>query len=152
LCFLENNSHAQSLSVVRMMMARFDLFCAGLLCAVVAMGSVQAQQALPAETTATPYDKQINRLSEILGTVTYLRNLCAEQPEPQWRAAMEKLLTFDAGSEPARKEQLTAAYNRGYRAFGALHTLCTDAARTTEREYRAEGATLIKEMTNRFGN
>lgn len=103
-------------------------------------------------TATTPYDKQLNRLSEILGTVTYLRNLCAERSEPQWRAAMEKLLTVDAGTEPARKQQLTAAYNRGYRAFGALHTACTDAVRQTDSEYRAEGATLIKEMTNRFGN
>ncbi|HBF30598.1 MAG TPA: TIGR02301 family protein [Rhizobium sp.] len=140
--------------MARFYLPNFPLLCVGVLGTVVATGQVQAQMQVPrdVQTSATPYDKQLNRLSEILGTVTYLRNLCAEQPEPQWRAAMEKLLTFDAGNEPARKEQLTAAYNRGYRAFGALHTSCSHRARSTETEYRAEGATLIKEMTNRFGN
>lgn len=133
------------------MMARFFFIPLLLLSAMAAHAQAPMQHS-PVEAAATPYDKQLARLSEILGTVTYLRNLCAEQPEPQWRAAMEKLLTVDAGSEPARKQQLTAAYNRGYRAFGALHTACTDAARKTDSEYRAEGATLIKEMTNRFGN
>lgn len=117
---------------------------------VPSLAQVQKPQEPPLATT--PYDKQLNRLSEIIGTITYLRNRCSEKPEPQWRAAMEKLLTLDAGNEPARKEQLTAAYNRGYRAFGALHDTCTAAARATEQEYRAEGATLIKEMINRFGN
>lgn len=134
-------------------MARIFLLPVLLLSAMTASAFAQTpMQLAPVEAAATPYDKQLARLSEILGTVTYLRNLCSERPEPQWRAAMEKLLTVDAGSEPARKQQLTAAYNRGYRAFGALHTACTEAARKTDREYRAEGATLIKEMTNRFGN
>lgn len=137
-------------------MARFLLLCASLFSLMImtpcAQAQMQQQPGAPAPTADTPYDKQLRRVSEILGTVTYLRNLCAQQPEPQWRDAMEKLLTFDAGSETARKEQLTAAYNRGYRAFGALHTTCTEAARQTEAEYRAEGATLIKEMINRFGN
>lgn len=135
------------------MMFRFFLLSIGLFSLLTASAHAQAPIQKPStDAAATPYDQQLNRLSEILGTITYLRNLCAEHSEPQWRAAMEKLLTVDAGTEPARKQQLTAAYNRGYRAFGALHTACTDAARQTDSEYRAEGATLIKEMTNRFGN
>jgi uncharacterized protein (TIGR02301 family) len=141
---------------VRMCMARFFLIVPVLLSQLIVVGFAQGQarvpQMPPSEAASTPYDKQLNRLSEILGTITYLRNRCAELPEPQWRTAMEKLLTFDAGNEPARKEQLTAAYNRGYRAFGALHDTCSRAALATEQQYRAEAATLIKEMTNRFGN
>lgn len=105
-----------------------------------------------APAPAVPYDKQLIRLSEILGTVTYLRNLCAGKPEPQWRAAAEKLIVLDAGSEPARQQALTAAYNRGYRAFAAIHASCTSSARLAESQYRAEGATLVREMTARFGN
>ncbi|ACM36045.1 conserved hypothetical protein [Allorhizobium ampelinum S4] len=109
------------------------------------------EAATPAQQ-ATPYDGQLNRLSEILGTVTYLRNLCAGQPEQQWRAVAEKLIALDAGTEPVRKQMLTAAYNRGYRAFAAVHPSCTSAARVAESQYRAEGATLVREMTARFGN
>ncbi|MBB4955828.1 uncharacterized protein (TIGR02301 family) [Agrobacterium vitis] len=137
-------------------MTRFYLLCAIAIGLSVAPQAVQAQmqgpQGASVDTPATPYDKQLNRLAEIMGTVTYLRNRCAEQPEPQWRTAMEKLLTLDAGNEPERKQQLTAAYNRGYRAFGAVHGACTAMLRDVEKQYRAEGATLIKEMTNRFGN
>ncbi|MBB4007405.1 TIGR02301 family protein [Allorhizobium taibaishanense] len=105
-----------------------------------------------APAPSVPYDRQLTKLSEILGTVTYLRNLCAGKPEPQWRAAAEKLIALDAGNEPARQQALTAAYNRGYRAFAAIHASCTSQARLAESQYRAEGATLVREMTARFGN
>lgn len=140
----------------RIYICNFVLIGTALLIFTIMASIAQAQVSLPQtqapQTMTPPYDKQLSRISEIIGTITYLRNRCAEQPEPQWRAAMEKLLTVEAGNEPARKEQLTAAYNRGYRAFSALHTSCTAAALATEQQYRAEGATLIREMTNRFGN
>jgi uncharacterized protein (TIGR02301 family) len=47
---------------------------------------------------------------------------------------------------------LTAAFNRGYRSFAAVHTACTDAALTAAERYRNEGATLATEIASRFGN
>ncbi|MGG7518880.1 TIGR02301 family protein [Allorhizobium undicola] len=132
------------------------LFAAtGLMSATIPPTAVQSPvpDSAPTESpTATPYDSQLNRLAEVLGTVTYLRNLCGADSEPQWRASMEKLIEEDADNEPLRKEALTASFNRGYRAFAAVHTTCTSAARMAESQYRAEGATLVDEMTARFGN
>jgi uncharacterized protein (TIGR02301 family) len=98
-----------------------------------------------------PYDDRLMRLSEILGSVSYLRTLCGASQE-DWRASMRQLLDADAANEPARRERLTAAYNRGYRSFASLHTTCTVSARTAEERYRAEGATLATEIAARFGN
>jgi uncharacterized protein (TIGR02301 family) len=104
-----------------------------------------------AEEKPAPYDAQLIRLSEVLGSVSYLRQLCGAQQE-DFRAMMGKLLDSDTANEPRRRERLTAAFNRGYRSFAAVHTSCTDSARAAEQLYRNEGATLAAEIAGRFGN
>jgi uncharacterized protein (TIGR02301 family) len=106
----------------------------------------------PAEEKPAPYDTQLIRLSEVLGSITYLRRLCEAPAAPDWRQSMQQLLDSDTASEPKRRERLTAAFNRGYRTFAAVHTSCTDAARSAEERYRNEGATLATEIAGRFGN
>ncbi|WP_395516792.1 TIGR02301 family protein [Pseudorhizobium flavum] len=103
------------------------------------------------EDKPAPYDQQLSRLAEILGSLHYLRTLCGETSD-DWRTAMQDLLNADTESEPKRRERLTAAFNRGYRSFAAVHTTCTDAARTAEERHRNEGATLAGEIAARFGN
>ncbi|MDQ0133435.1 uncharacterized protein (TIGR02301 family) [Neorhizobium galegae] len=103
------------------------------------------------EEKPAPYDAQLTRLAEVLGSIQYLRTLCGA-PTSEWRASMQQLLDADTGTEPKRRERLTAAFNRGYRSFAAVHTSCTDAARTAEERYRIEGATLATEIAARFGN
>jgi uncharacterized protein (TIGR02301 family) len=110
------------------------------------------QQAAPADVARpAPYDGQLLRLAEVLGSISYLRSLCGA-PQEDWRQSMRQLLDNDAANEPARRERLTAAYNRGYRSFAAVHGSCTAAARTAEERYRNEGATLATEIASRFGN
>ncbi|AXV14853.1 TIGR02301 family protein [Neorhizobium sp. SOG26] len=108
--------------------------------------------AAPAEEKPAPYDAQLIRLSEVLGSITYLRRLCGAPAAPDWRQSMQQLLDSDTANEPKRRERLTAAFNRGYRTFASVHTSCTDAARTAEDRYRNEGATLATEIAGRFGN
>ena len=108
--------------------------------------------AAPVEEKPAPYDERLERLSEILGAMHYLRNLCAEKAEDNWRASAQRIIDLEAGAEPRRKEKLTAAFNRGYRSFAAVHASCTSAALEAEERYRAEGATLAAEITARFGN
>ncbi len=109
--------------------------------------------AVPAvEEKPAPYDERLERLSEILGAVHYLRNLCTDKPEDNWRASVQRIIELEAGKEPKRQEKLTAAFNRGYRSFAAIYTACTDSAVVAEQRYRNEGATLATEITARFGN
>jgi uncharacterized protein (TIGR02301 family) len=104
-----------------------------------------------AEKTA-PYDGRLLRLSEILGSVNYLRVLCKASDPDEWRQAMQELLDKEAAGETARKARLTAAFNRGYRTFASVYTSCTPAAVMADQRYRAEGATLASEIVARFGN
>ena len=116
-------------------------------------GGTPAATAQPApESKPAPYDGRLERLSEILGAVHYLRNLCLKEGEDTWRKAMESLIGMEAGNEQARKERLTAAFNRGYRSFASVYTACTAQAVVAEEKYRNEGATLATEITARFGN
>ena len=104
-----------------------------------------------AEAKPAPYDPQLARLSEILGAVHYLRNLCGGA-EPEWRQSMESMLELETADEPERRRRLTAAFNRGYRSFAAVHVQCTPAAIASEEQYRNEGATLAAEIAARYGN
>ena len=115
----------------------------------------EAKETPPAaaiEEKPAPYDTRLERLSEILGAVHYLRNLCLDKQEDGWRASMQRLIALEAANEPKRQEKLTAAFNRGYRSFAAIYTACTDSAVVAEERYRNEGTTLATEITARFGN
>lgn len=122
-----------------------------------AAGSIQqikteTQQAPAASFKPAPYDDKLVQLAEILGSIDFIRNLCERDSEPQWKAMMGQLLESDARDEPARREKLTAAYNRGYRTFSAIQTRCSAQLRATAERYRIEGATLATEITTRYGN
>ncbi len=113
--------------------------------------AVTAPVEAPAEKEA-PYDKRLLRFAEVVGAVDYLRTLCKSSDGGDWRGLFQTLIEADAGKEPQRKARLTAAFNRGYRSFAAVHRSCTPAAAVAEQRYRAEGATLATEITARFGN
>ena len=131
--------------------------CLGLMLAVTALPAA-AQKVAPAATPAqpvekpAPYDQRLLRLSEILGSVHYLRVLCKASDPDDWRQVMQELLDKEARGEAARQARLTAAFNRGYRTFASVYTSCTPAAAAADQRYRAEGATLASEIVARFGN
>jgi uncharacterized protein (TIGR02301 family) len=99
-----------------------------------------------------PYEARLLRLAEIIGSIQYLRNLCNPEGETGWRESMQALLDSETVGEPGRREQLTAGYNRGFRAFASVYTVCTASALVAEERYRHEGATLIAEIVARYGN
>lgn len=119
-------------------------------------GPVNAQSetapAPPVAEKPAPYDDKLSRLSEILGSLHYLRNLCTGDEEPEWRNTVQKLIDSETANEAARRARMVAAFNRGYRSFAAIHSICTPAAISAEEQYRAEGATLAAEITTRYGN
>jgi uncharacterized protein (TIGR02301 family) len=114
--------------------------------------AVAPDESVAPKDVTVPYDDKLGRLAEVLGSVHYLRTLCKAQNGEEWRVRMQQLLDSEAKDEPARKEKLTAAFNRGYRTFASVYTDCTPAAIMAEERYRNEGATLATEITSRFGN
>ena len=55
-----------------------------------------AMAPLPARAAEAPYERQLLRLAEVLGSVHYRRNLCGEAGK-DWRERIETLLTTGKG-------------------------------------------------------
>lgn len=96
------------------------------------------------------YDLQMMRLSEILGALHYLRELCGADEGHLWRNQMQELI---AKEEPTkeRQAQMIARFNEGFRGFRETYRECTPAAIEANNRYLAEGAKLALEIPSRFG-
>ena len=97
-----------------------------------------------------PYEKELLRLAEILGSLAFLRGLCTATDAPEWPRRMQTLVDAE-GVTPARKERLAGAYNRGYRAFALTYRICTPSAHEATTRYLAEGETLSRTLAGRYG-
>lgn len=93
----------------------------------------------PADTK--PYDEKLVRLSEILGAVHYLRELCGQSDGQQWRDRMREILEADGGSA-LRKAMLTRGFNNGYRSYGRTYQSCTPTAQSAISRFLAEGVQI----------
>lgn len=104
----------------------------------------------PARAIDAPYDEELLRLAELLGSLHYLRNLCGEAHNT-WREQMEALMQVE-DPEPARRARFVASFNRGYRSYDSVYTTCTASAVEAIERYMLEGETLTKEIAVKYGN
>lgn len=104
----------------------------------------------PAEPPPAPYDRDLMRLSEIVGALAFLRSLCAEPDAAEWPARMKAILDSE-GVTPSRRDRLAGAYNRGFRGYSLTYRICTPAAGEAARRYIAEGERLSHAIAGRFG-
>lgn len=103
-----------------------------------------------ARAAESPFDGQLMRLAEILGSLHYLRNLCGESGQ-EWRGRMAQLLEAE-GPDADRRARLVASFNHGYRSFEGTYATCTDSAIEAISRYMKEGETLTHDTATRFGN
>jgi uncharacterized protein (TIGR02301 family) len=113
--------------------------------------SAAAKAAPAANTPPPPYEKDLRRISEILGALHYLRPLCGADDGPAWRDKMRELIDAEGGP-PDRRERLAGAFNEGYNGFQLTYRTCTPSADLAVRRYLAEGAKLTREIATRHGN
>jgi uncharacterized protein (TIGR02301 family) len=96
-----------------------------------------------------PYDDRLLRLSEILGAIHYLRELCGASDGQTWRDRMKELMEAEA-STALRRAKLTRSFNNGYRSYSRTYNNCTPSAQTAIARFLAEGAeiadTLMKSV------
>jgi len=92
-----------------------------------------------------PYDERLMRLTEILGAMHYLRELCGANEGQLWRDRMRELIEAD-GSSALRKARLTRSFNQGYRGYSRTYTTCTPSAQTTIARFLAEGAQISESL------
>lgn len=104
----------------------------------------------PADAPA-PYDRDLLRLSEVIGAMAFLRALCAAPDAAQWPARMKTLIDSEGAASAARRDRLAGAYNRGYRGYALTYRACTPSAREAAALYAAEGDRLSHALAGRFG-
>jgi len=105
----------------------------------------------PADATpgAPLYENPLLRLSEIMGALAYLRDLCGDGDGAEYRAKMSSLLDAE-GTAPERREKLAGAYNRGYRGYEMTYGQCTQNARAAIARYVSEGGRLSRDISDRY--
>lgn len=124
-------------------------------------GIAQAQQRPPAaakpaepapapEPPPPPYEPQLLQLAEIMGSLAYLRTLCGGKEARDWQARMAALIEAE-GRTPQRRERLTSAYNRGFRAYSLTHRACTEGSREAASRLAGEGERLSRRLAGRYG-
>ncbi len=113
----------------------------------------QAQPAPPPvqDYAPAPYDADLQRLAEILGSLQYLRTICGSKEGQKWRNEMQALIDSEAPSGE-RRRQIVARFNRGYRGFEQTYRTCTPAADLAIRRYLDEGARIARDITARYAN
>lgn len=95
-----------------------------------------------------PYDKQLLRLSELLGAIHYLRELCSANDGQRWREHMQSILDSET-SNAARKARLTRSFNQGYRNHSHTYSTCTPSAQATIERFLAESADISEGLVIR---
>ena len=105
------------------------------------------QSAAPANAAADgkPYDEKLMRLSEILGAVHYLRELCGAGDGQIWRDRMRELIDAEGGSAQ-RRARFTRSFNQGYRAYSRTYNVCTPSAQTAITRFLSEGSQIADSL------
>jgi uncharacterized protein (TIGR02301 family) len=96
-----------------------------------------------------PYEPQLLRLAEIIGALSYLRDLCGAGDGATFRAEFANLLETE-GTSPERKETLAGAFNRGFRDYEMTYRACTPAARVVVARFLDEAARIAKDVAARW--
>lgn len=107
--------------------------------ALVVASSQQALAQLSADDR--PYDDKLLRLSEILGAVHYLRELCGAREGQVWREQMKNLVDSE-GTTAIRRAKLVQGFNKGYRGYRRTYRSCTEPAKLAIDRFMEEGAAI----------
>ena len=100
--------------------------------------------------TPPPYEPQLLRLAELMGALSYLRDLCQAGDGPQFRDKMARLLEAEAHSEP-RKETLAGAFNRGFGDYALTYRTCNASAKEVISHYLEESGRIARDIAGRYG-
>jgi uncharacterized protein (TIGR02301 family) len=99
----------------------------------------------------TPYDPDLDRLSEILGALHFLRRICGYKEGQKWRNEAQALIDAEAPTGK-RHDDMVESFNRGYLGFQQSYRSCTPAAKVVIRRYLEEGAQIARDITARYAD
>lgn len=140
-----------SIALKRHITANLGLFMRKSVLAIVLAAAVCGAPPARAQDGAAPFDADLQRLAEILGTLHYLRDICAAHDGAKWRNEMQALIDAETPTGE-RRAKMIAAFNRGYTWFQQTYRACTPAANVAIRRYIEEGAKISRDLTARYAN
>jgi len=100
------------------------------------------------ESLDPPYQAQLEKLSKALGSLHYLRAICADDAQ-LWRVHMDQLLNFENPPED-RRARLVGSFNSGYQAYARFHVRCTSSARKSMQLHLNEANIIAQDIQTRF--
>ena len=102
----------------------------------------------PALAIDPPYQGEMERLSEIMGSLYFLQPLC--QPGVvDWRGQMAELIALDEPDED-RRQRLAGAFNAGYTAYARLYRVCTVSANEALTRLLVEAEDVARDLHSRY--
>ncbi|MDB5507423.1 MAG: hypothetical protein JWR75_2061 [Devosia sp.] len=104
--------------------------------------------AAPARAVDPPYEVEMERLAEIMGSLYFLQPLC-KAGNQDWRQQMSELIDLDKPDDD-RRQRLSGAFNAGYTAYSRFHRTCTDIAHEALNRLLTEAVDLARDIHQRF--
>jgi uncharacterized protein (TIGR02301 family) len=116
--------------------------------AVIAAALFAALGHAPAAAIDPPYQQQMERLAEVLGSLYFLQPMCQPGVE-DWRAQMAELIALDQPDED-RRQRLAGAFNDGYQAYARLYRVCTVSAAEALTRLLLEAEQTARDIHSRY--
>lgn len=105
--------------------------------------------ASPALAVDPPYQAEMERLSEVMGSLYFLQPLCRPANAADWRNEMGDLITLDQPDDD-RKQRLAGAFNSGYEAYARLYRACTVSADEALTRLLVEAEKIARDIHTRY--
>jgi len=102
----------------------------------------------PAYAIDPPYQADMERLIEVLGSLYFLQPLC-NAGEEDWRAEASDLIAMDQPVDD-RRERLVGAFNAGYQAYARSYRSCTPSAHEAMERLLIEAEHAARGLNTRF--
>lgn len=104
---------------------------------------------VPALAVDPPYQGEMERLSEILGSLYFLEPLCHPASGSDWRQQMADLIELDQPDDD-RRQRLAGSFNTGYEAYARLYRACTVSADEAMTRLLLEAEKTARDIHSRF--
>jgi uncharacterized protein (TIGR02301 family) len=105
--------------------------------------------AAPALAIDPPYQEEMERLSEIMGSLYFLDPLCKPEAHSDWRSQMGDLINLDQPDDD-RRQRLAGAFNTGYEAYARLYRTCTASAEEALTRLLQEAEKTARDIHSRY--
>lgn len=95
-----------------------------------------------------PYQAEMERLTEIMGSLYFLQPICGIDAE-DWRQHASDLISLD-NPDDDRRQRLIGAFNQGFSAYSRTYRQCTESAEEAMMRLLVEAERASRDIHTRF--